>query len=105
MACDALGSRVPEAVYLDMGCGTGLVGERLKQRGAVHVMGIDASSAMLEKSKEKEAYTELREMFLAKPESFPEELKNRFDAVTGAGILAEGHCTSEVLDEMVLCLK
>ena len=44
-------------------------------------------------------------MFLGKPESFPKEFHNRFDVVTAAGILAEGHLDSSVFEEMLLALK
>ena len=47
-----------------MGCGTGLVGQYLKERGFLHVVGVDASPGMLEKAKEKDAYEALQELFL-----------------------------------------
>ena len=59
------------AHIFDMGCGTGLVGQYLKERGFNHVVGVDASAGMLEKAKEKEAYEELEELFLGRPDTFP----------------------------------
>jgi predicted TPR repeat methyltransferase len=47
-----------------MGCGTGLVGLYLKERGFAHVVGVDASAGMIEKAKTKESYEELHELFL-----------------------------------------
>lgn len=44
-------------------------------------------------------------MFLGSPENYPAELYNKFDVVTAAGILAEGHLMSEVFDEMLHSLK
>jgi predicted TPR repeat methyltransferase len=88
-----------------MGCGTGLVGQYLKERRFVNVVGVDASSGMLEKAKDKNSYSELKELFLGLPETFPDEFRNRFDAVTAAGILAEGHLDNKVFDEMLLALK
>jgi predicted TPR repeat methyltransferase len=88
-----------------MGCGTGLVGQYLKERGFKTVVGVDASKGMLDKAKEKDAYSELTELFLGIPETFPAEYHNRFDAVTAAGILAEGHLDNKVFDEMLMCLK
>lgn len=87
-----------------MGCGTGLVGQYLKERGFKTVVGVDASAGMLEKARAKESYTELHELFLGKPETFPKEYHNRFNAVTAAGILAEGHLDNNVFDEMLLAL-
>jgi len=53
----------------------------------------------------KGSYTELIELFLGKPDTFPETLQNRFDVITASGILAEGHLDNQVFDEMLLALK
>ena len=94
-----------EEEIFDMGCGTGLVGLKLKEKGYTKVIGIDASPNMLEQAKEKESYDDLKELFLGNPETFPEEYKDRFVALTAAGILAEGHLGNEVFDEMLISLK
>ncbi len=52
------------AEVLDMGCGTGLVGKYLRERGFLKLVGVDASKGMLEKAKVKGSYTELVELFL-----------------------------------------
>jgi len=88
-----------------MGCGTGLVGLHLKEFGYKNVAGCDASQGMLDVAAEKQAYHELKLLFLGKPESYPQEFHGRFDAITAAGILAEGHLGPEVFDEMLLSLK
>ena len=88
-----------------MGCGTGLVGQYLKERGFTKVVGVDASKGMLDKAEEKKSYSELKELFLGLPDTFPREYHNRFDAITAAGILAEGHLDNKVFDEMLLALK
>ena len=94
-----------EAKIFDMGCGTGLVGKYLKDRGYTNVIGVDASPEMIVQAQEKEAYVELSELFLGTPETFPEKYHGVFDAITAAGILAEGHLGNEVFDEMILALK
>jgi predicted TPR repeat methyltransferase len=95
-----------EAEILDMGCGTGLVGAYLKEKGGfTKIVGVDASSGMLSESDKKGVYHELKELFLGTPDTFPDELRNRFSAITAAGILAEGHLGPDVFDEMVLALK
>ena len=53
-----------KAQVLDMGCGTGLVGKYLKERGFQTIVGVDASKGMLEKAQVKGSYTELEELFL-----------------------------------------
>jgi predicted TPR repeat methyltransferase len=90
---------------LDMGCGTGLVGKFLKEKGYTQIIGIDASTNMIEKAQEKDCYAMFEEMFLGKPDTFPEKFHDRFNVLTAAGILAEGHLGNEVFDEMILALK
>jgi predicted TPR repeat methyltransferase len=46
---------------LDLGCGTGLFGTRIRSY-ASHLSGIDVSSAMLDRAREKSIYDELREI-------------------------------------------
>ncbi len=89
-----------------MGCGTGMVGASLKSRGVMEIIGIDASAGMIEVAKQKAGvYDQIHHMFLGKPASYPAKLRNRFDLVTAAAILAEGHLGVEVFDEMVHSLK
>ena len=91
-----------------MGCGTGLVGQEMEASGFTNILGVDASKGMCDQAAAKnggKAYTELRELFLGRPETFPEDLKNRFDIVTGASILAQGHLDKKVFDEMIMATK
>jgi len=44
-------------------------------------------------------------MFLGKPISYPPKLRDRFDLITAAAILAEGHLGIELFDERVHSLK
>jgi len=60
---------------------------------------------MLDQAASKKCYDELVHMFLGKPKEFPEKFRNRFDIITAAAILAEGHLMSEVFDEMIHALK
>ena len=100
------GLDITKVKALDMGCGTGMVGEELAKRRIADITGIDASSGMLEESRKKGCYTELVQMFLGKPETFPENLRNQFDLVTAAAILAEGHLTGgAIFEEFLLSLK
>ena len=105
LAKECVGDAAEASVVLDMGCGTGLVGQYLVERGFKTVVGVDASAGMLDKAREKNAYTDLHELFLGKPETFPEMFHNKFDVITASGILAEGHCGNEVFDEMLMALK
>jgi predicted TPR repeat methyltransferase len=68
-------------------------------------VGVDASAGMLEKARVKGSYTDLHELFLGQPETFPEQLHGKFDVITASGILAEGHLDNKVFDEMLMALK
>ena len=50
-------------------------------------------------------YHELKLMFLGSPETFPEDLRNRFTFTTASGILADNHLDCSVFEEMLLALK
>lgn len=102
---EVLGDNVETAEILDMGCGTGLVGQYLKERGFKKIVGVDASKGMLDRAAEKNSYTELKELFLGLPDTFPREYHNRFEAITASGILADNHLDTKVFEEMLLSLK
>ena len=105
LTTEMFGDEAPTAHILDMGCGTGLVGHYLKERGFKSIYGVDASQGMLEKANEKRVYTDLEELYLGRPDTYPAKFHNRFDAITASGILAEGHLDNKVFDEMLLSLK
>lgn len=92
---------------LDMGCGSGLVGKHLKDYGFNKTVGVDCSQGMLDEvSKNRpDAYSELKLLFLGSPDTFPEEMRNRFAFVTASGILADNHLDCSVFEEMLLALK
>lgn len=59
----ALASVQPSAAtVLDVGCGTGLVGQELAGAGFVDVVGIDLSADSLERAKATGAYREVRQV-------------------------------------------
>jgi predicted TPR repeat methyltransferase len=68
---------------LDIGCGTGLVGEQV--RGLARQLdGVDLSAAMLEKARAKEIYDRLEQADLL---SFLTAHPGRYDAILGAATL------------------
>ena len=48
-----------DARILDLGCGTGIVGEELKSRGYKNIDGVDICNDVMIKAKEKSIYTNL----------------------------------------------
>ena len=52
---------------LDLGCGTGLVAQYLKDKtgfSEVKVIGVDASEGMIKRAEEKQVYSEIRRYLL-----------------------------------------
>ncbi len=63
---------------------------------------------MLDEAGKTDMYTALHEALLGKPEEFKEnflQYNNNQDFVVASGLLAHGHCTSEVMDEMLHACK
>jgi hypothetical protein len=50
-------------------------------------------------------YAELKLLFLGSPDTFPEDLRNRFSFTIASGILADNHLDCSVFEEMLLALK
>ena len=71
LAKQCSGESAENSSVLDMGCGTGLVGQYLRERGFKTIVGVDASRGMLDKAQKKGAYTDLEELFLGLPDTFP----------------------------------
>lgn len=55
---------------LDAGCGTGLTGLHLRERGFAAITGADYSSVSLEKARQKGCYSELKRLNLDEPLDF-----------------------------------
>lgn len=102
---DGLGYSIPEklaamifahapdgfASAIDLGCGTGLLGERLRQRVS-YLKGYDLSRGMLAKAEEKGIYDQLGQADLALPLGqgglpLPDPQLPRADLVTAADVL------------------
>ena len=94
-----------DAAIFDMGCGTGLVGVYLAEKGYSNIDGVDASPGMLEIAKEKKAYNILEELFLGNSDTFPDKFKDKYQAITCTGVILEGHCGKEIFDEMLMSLN
>jgi len=87
---------------LDVGAGTGLVGEFLYKEGKKKIIGIDISLEMLEQAKLKGCYSSLLEGDLTK--KIP--LKNNsIGAVVSAGTFTHGHVGAEAIDELLRIAK
>jgi len=81
-----------ESIILDMGCGTGLVGQLLHDLGYRHIDGLDLSPEMLQKAKARAIYRALDEADLAGTLA----LEPIYDAVICVGVFS--HQRSQPFD-------
>ena len=70
---------------LDLGCGTGLAGEHLKEY-AVYLKGIDLSNGMLEQAANKKIYDDLAQAEIL--EFLQEEGRDVFELIVAADVLS-----------------
>ena len=102
-AAELLARHVPkDARILDAGAGTGLVGQILAGLGYGNLTAMDLSQGMLEESRNKNVYRELRQMVMGEPLDFP---TGAFDAVISVGVLTVRHAPAGSLDELVRVTK
>ena len=91
-----------DSPILDVGAGTGLVGELLYKKNNKKIIGIDISSEMLDQAKLKGCYSELIESDITK--KIP--LKNNsIGAVVSAGTFTHGHVGADTIDELLRITK
>jgi len=97
----------PSTEILDFGAGTGVIGTLLnKKQGFNNIIGIDASTNMVERLKEDGLYKEVKQQYLGRGiENFPEEYKNRFDLVTASGVWLKGHIPNTGYDDVYCAMK
>ena len=86
---------------VDIGCGTGLVGKFLQNKGYLYYDGLDISEEMLEIAKSRGyRYLSLGSL----QNKLPYE-DNAYDAVFCVGVFTHGHVNSNGLDELIRITK
>ncbi len=90
---------------LDIGAGTGFVGEELVKLGFKNITAIDGSASMLKIAREKNVYQNLHEVFLGIPGKFPVEFHGKYDFVTASAVFAAGHVRDTAFDDILIALK
>ena len=89
---------------LDIGCGTGIVGEELRRRNVSAVDGVDISPAMLEQARAKTTtdgdpvFGELMAADLNETLPIP---SSHYSGVISAGTFTHGHVGPEAFDELL----
>ena len=87
-----------DARIIDIGCGTGLVGEQLKAHGFSHIDGLDLVPEMLAVAAEKGAYDRLIEADLLKGAPIPDA---SYTAAISVGTFTHNHVGPSGLDEVL----
>ncbi len=89
------------AKIIDVGCGTGLVGEKLKAQDFIYFDGIDISEDMLSIAK----YRGYRNLFLGSLNKQLPLLDNKYDAAMCVGVFTHGHVSSDRFNELCRIVK
>ena len=95
-------ARNTDTPILDVGAGTGLVGELLYRTGNKKIIGIDISPEMLEQAKSKECYSSLMEADVTR--KIPLK-SNSIGAIVSAGTFTHGHVGPDAFDELLRITK
>ena len=94
------------ARIIDMGCGTGMVGDALRNFGYNNIDGVDMSEASLKCAKEKGIYKNLIRGFMASDNSQDLGVKaDDYDAAICVGVLTMGHVRGKGLEDFVYAVK
>jgi len=94
--------RSTDTPILDVGAGTGLVGESLYKKGNKNIIGIDISPEMLEQAKLKGCYSSLITGDVSKKISLK---SNSIGAIVSAGTFTHGHVGPNAFDELLRITK
>ena len=89
------------AKIIDVGCGTGLVGEKLKAKDFIYFDGIDISKDMLSIAKSR-GY---RNLFLGSLNKQLPVFDDAYDAAMCIGVFTHGHVSSDGFNELCRIVK
>ena len=89
------------AKIIDVGCGTGLVGEKLKAKDFIYFDGLDISKDMLSIAKSR-GY---RNLFLGSLNKQLPVLDDAYDAAMCIGVFTHGHVSSDRFNELCRIVK
>ena len=95
-------SKKTDTPILDVGAGTGLVGEYLYKTGNKKIIGIDISPEMLKQAKLKGCYSLLVKADVEKKIPI---ISNSIGAVVSAGTFTHGHVGPDAFDELLRITK
>ena len=91
-----------KALVLDIGCGTGLVGQGLAGHGFVTIDGLDVSPEMMQVAARRGVYRH----FIAADLNLPLAIaSDSYDGASCCGTFTHGHVAAACLDELFRILK
>jgi len=91
-----------DALILDIGCGTGLLGRELNSYGLKNLQGLDISQKSLDLLKDQGIYNALQLEELGETLSFAD---NTFDALVSTGVFTRNQVPLESFEELIRILK
>lgn len=100
-----------DARIMDLGCGTGLMGNELKKAGFTNIYGIDGAPQMLSRANEKGIYQNTWEVLVGCTElpteaKYDEEVEGSgYDAVFSSACMIKGNFPNTCFDEMLKILR
>ncbi len=99
-AADALAEITCDGLVriVDLGCGTGLLGEELWDRGFTSIDGVDFLENMLEKARALNVYQRTHQEDLSTRSSLPDD---HYDVAICAGLFGAGHLGVTGIREMI----
>lgn len=104
LAANALASELADDAdtVLDVGCGTGLTAQALLDLREVTIDGIDFSSEMLKRAREKNIYRDLMRSDVTKPLPVPDRT---YDAAISSGLFTHGHVGANALPHILKAIR
>jgi ubiquinone/menaquinone biosynthesis C-methylase UbiE len=90
------------SALLDVGVGTGALGQVLGLLGYSNLQGLDMSEAMLAQARARACFTDLRKGVLGEPLAYPD---GHFDCLVSTVTFTTGHAPATAFDELVRILK
>lgn len=91
---------------LDVGFGTGKIGEMLHKQGYTNIDGVDASQKFTEHVRTKDWYQQVDTLFLGVGvDQFPDKFKRKYDCACASGVFMPNHMPPSAMDDVHASLK
>lgn len=91
-----------QAAVLDIGCGTGLLGQGLAELGFTTIDGLDVSPEMMQVAQRRGVYRQFLQADLHLPLDLPDA---RYGGASCCGTFTHGHVDARCLDELFRVLQ